>query len=81
MKCKPCGDTLKVIHTENTSTFAVKRHRYCGKCHNRVTTYEREADKSLNEREQKLIDKFRKLSVDQSALLWAFLGLIDINGE
>lgn len=75
MKCKSCGDILKVTHTENTATGAVKRRRECA-CGALAYTFERYVTDTLNEREQRLIDIFRDLMPEQMAVLWSFLRLI-----
>lgn len=68
MKCL-CGGELTVIHTEITSSNAVKRRRCCAGCGEKQTTYERSG--GLTEHEQKLVEDFRKLPTTGRKALWA----------
>lgn len=69
MKCHECSSgELVVIHTEITTSNAIKRRRQCSSCEERVTTYERAGE--LNEHEQRLVEDFRTLPPTGRKTLW-----------
>lgn len=74
MQCIHCNNELSgVHHTENMPDGTVKRQRSCASCPKLTTTYERRSDKAPNGYEQRLVDKFRKMSKEQRGALWAWI--------